>query len=413
MTTYSEQQPDKQDAAEVKNYTRVPNMLIFGYHDQLSPQEKWLYVCLKHMCGKKGTRHLSLRYISEQTGISTGALSSSRNAKGVVNLGMMRHLHDTGIIHCEIKKHEGKGNPQYHVTITDVWALNQDFFITRSDFGQAEGENNNPSERLTGSSEFRTDTPETRSDFGQTCPNFGTNIRLDNKTTDSSKITKQDESNVDASLREVIDAPTPSFSEITEEPQPALSEPATEQPITSTPSQQQPDGVSYSPNSSGEKQDTTSKGKGRGGKRASRTAKEQQPALFVNEQEEAYNTRRRFWQERINGWRDGPLRNGGQCINETNALKTLVREYTDAQMDAIVRYIATEDFRYKKNPHKIGGHEMLEESRPAAAWLKSHKQWPDTSADSKIIQFPGQATQPEPPVEESEYVLAVLQAAEM
>ena len=125
---------DKQDSAEVKNYTRTANMLIYSYHDTLSPQEKWLYVCLKHMCGRKGTRHLSLRYISEQTGISTGALSKSKHSEG-----MIRHLHDAGLIHAEIKKHDGKGNPQYHITITDIWALNQAFFDkTRSEFGQDE-----------------------------------------------------------------------------------------------------------------------------------------------------------------------------------------------------------------------------------------------------------------------------------
>src|SRR5258708_1521408 len=122
---------DKQDKAEITNFTRTPNMLIFGYRDTLSPQEKWLYVCLKHLCGKRGTRHLSLRYIAEQTGISVGALSKSKHSEG-----MIKHLHDAGLIHAEIKRPGGRGNAQYHITITDVWALNQAFF--RSEFGQDE-----------------------------------------------------------------------------------------------------------------------------------------------------------------------------------------------------------------------------------------------------------------------------------
>jgi hypothetical protein len=139
MMQYKEATLDKQDGAEVKNFTRVPNMLIFGYHESLSPQEKWLYVCLKHMCGRKGTRHLSLRYISEKTGISTGALSKSKHSDG-----MIRHLHDAGLIHAQIKK-PAVGNPQYHITITDVWALNQAFFSrTRSEFGQDEDEDAEP-----------------------------------------------------------------------------------------------------------------------------------------------------------------------------------------------------------------------------------------------------------------------------
>lgn len=185
---YPEKQADKQDAAEIKNYTRVPNMLIFGYRN-ISPQEKWLYTCLKHMCGKKGTHHLSLRYISEQTGISVGALSTSKNAKGVVNQGMIRHLHDAGLIHCEIKKHEGKGNPQYHITITDVWALNQDFFADRPKIGQDKSEEDNLSEILTGSSEIRTENSKTCPNSEQACPNSVTNIRLHSKTTDNNKTT--------------------------------------------------------------------------------------------------------------------------------------------------------------------------------------------------------------------------------
>src|SRR5258708_14471481 len=122
---------DKQDKAEITNFTRTPNMLIFGYRDTLSPQEKWLYVCLKHLCGKRGTRHLSLRYIAEQTGISVGALSKSKHSEG-----MIKHLHDAGLIHAEIKRPGSGGNAQYHITITDVWTLNQAFF--RSEFGQDE-----------------------------------------------------------------------------------------------------------------------------------------------------------------------------------------------------------------------------------------------------------------------------------
>lgn len=138
----------KQDASDVrKNYTRAANMLIYGYRN-LSPQEKWLYFCLIHLCGPRGTRYLSLRFISEQTGISVGALSSSKDKNGKVNEGMVRHLHDAGLIHSEIKKRDGRGNAQYHITITDVWALNQAFFIernqTRSDFGQDENETTEP-----------------------------------------------------------------------------------------------------------------------------------------------------------------------------------------------------------------------------------------------------------------------------
>ncbi len=203
MTQYREASLDKQDSVEVKNFTRTPNMLIFGYQD-ISPQEKWLYVCLKHMCGKKGTRHLSLRYISEQTGISTGALSVSKNKKGEINLGMIRHLHDAGLIHAEIKRPGGKGNPQYHITITDVWALNQLFFSkTHSDFGQDEDEEPEPV-RISDEPVHNSDKSVQISDEPvRISANTNTRYKTNYKTTE------QDESiaspNVDASPASVTD----------------------------------------------------------------------------------------------------------------------------------------------------------------------------------------------------------------
>lgn len=181
---------DKQDKAEINNYTRTPNMLIFGYHDTISPQEKWLYVCLKHLCGKKGTRHLSLRYISEQTGISTGALSASKNKKGEVNPGMIKHLHNAGLIHAEIKK-PGRGNPQYHITITEVWALNQAFF--RSEFGQVE--------EMEGEPVRISDEPVQNSDRSvhfsdRSVQNSDEPVRNSANTNMRSKITEQDSYNM-------------------------------------------------------------------------------------------------------------------------------------------------------------------------------------------------------------------------
>lgn len=198
MNQYREASLDKQDSVEVKNFTRTPNMLIFGYQD-ISPQEKWLYVCLKHMCGKKGTRHLSLRYISEQTGISTGALSKSKHSEG-----MIRHLHDAGLIHAEIKRPGGKGNSQYHITITDVWALNQAFFSkTRSDFGQDGDEEPEPV-RISDEAVQISDKPVHSSDEPvRNSANTNTRYKTNYKTTE------QDESiaspNVDAAPAPVTD----------------------------------------------------------------------------------------------------------------------------------------------------------------------------------------------------------------
>jgi hypothetical protein len=172
-----------------------------------------------------------------------------------------------------------------------------------------------------------------------------------------------------------------------EEPeQPASSElPDTNE----SPFQQQPDGVSYSPNSSDEKQDTPPKGKGRGGKRASRTAKEQ-PALFENEQaqtqEAIYDERRRFWQKHINAWRMKPLPSKGLCINESDNLLKLVAEYTDAQINEIVREMMTK-WPYQKDPRSIGGRAMYAESGPVSGTLKDRNAWPDESVKlEKVVE---------------------------
>src|SRR6266700_4164404 len=69
--------PRQEVECSIRNYTRTANMLVDGY-SELLPQEKWLYVCLVRLCGKEGSRFLSLRYIAERTGFSLGALSGSK-----------------------------------------------------------------------------------------------------------------------------------------------------------------------------------------------------------------------------------------------------------------------------------------------------------------------------------------------
>lgn len=111
----------------INNYTRVPNMLVDGY-PELHPQDKWLFVCLMRLCGKEGTRHLSLRYIAERTGFTPSVLSDNKGKPG-----MLKRLHNAGLIHAEIKRKKkadgtNEKNAQYHITIADTWKLNYDFF---------------------------------------------------------------------------------------------------------------------------------------------------------------------------------------------------------------------------------------------------------------------------------------------
>jgi hypothetical protein len=186
-----DQELDKREADHaIKNYTRIPNMLVDGYTN-LHPQDKWLFVCLVHLCGKEHTRYLALRYISKRTGFSASVLSDNKKTG---KPGMIRRLHSAGLIHAEIKRRKNRegeefGNEVYHITITDTWALNYDFYNgakTRSEIEQDLEEpvlnSNKPV--------LNQDKKSTScSEIEQACSDSGTNIRLHSKTTNNNKIT--------------------------------------------------------------------------------------------------------------------------------------------------------------------------------------------------------------------------------
>lgn len=176
-----------------KNYTRTANILFESYPD-LRPQEKWLYINLVYLCGAKGTRHLSIRYIHDRTGISLGALSGHKDPEKN-DPGMIRRLHNAGLIHAEIKRktqRDGKESdqPQYHITIVDIWQLNETFFNERcseDEHSIKEGESSvqNPNSSVQNPNTLRGERSENERERSEN----DTNIRLHSKTTDSNKIT--------------------------------------------------------------------------------------------------------------------------------------------------------------------------------------------------------------------------------
>jgi len=93
-------------------YATIPRIVRTQYKD-LSHAEKWLYVCLKDLCGDKGTCFRTLRSLSEETDVSTGSLSK-----------MIPNLHKVGLIHAEKKRRSESGKEVWHITIADVWAEN-------------------------------------------------------------------------------------------------------------------------------------------------------------------------------------------------------------------------------------------------------------------------------------------------
>src|SRR5258706_5797702 len=98
-------------------YATVPRIVRTGpkYQD-ISHAAKWLYTCLKDLCGNHGSCFRALRTLSEETGISTGSLST-----------MIRELHDVGLIHAE-KKSRGKGGKEvWHISVVDIWQANREY----------------------------------------------------------------------------------------------------------------------------------------------------------------------------------------------------------------------------------------------------------------------------------------------
>ncbi len=95
-------------------YAMVPRVVRTGYRT-LSPATKWLYVCLKDLCGDAGTCYRALKTLAVETGLSTGAIST-----------MIRRLHLAGLIHAT-KKRRGSdtGHEVWHISIVDIWGANE------------------------------------------------------------------------------------------------------------------------------------------------------------------------------------------------------------------------------------------------------------------------------------------------
>jgi len=88
------------------------------------------------------------------------------------------------------------------------------------------------------------------------------------------------------------------------------------------------------------------------------------------EEEKTYQQRAEYWQTYINERRGGPLRKSKEVKSETQSLLDLVKEFTDEQIAAIDKHLATESWKYKKNPCEIGGEALLNESRPTWSLIK-------------------------------------------
>jgi len=110
---------DKKPATDPKVdwgfYAMTPRIVRTKYKD-LSHTEKWLYTCLRDLCGKKGTCFRTLRSLKEETDISIASLSA-----------MIPRLHAAGLIHAEKKRRSTTGKEIWHISIVDIWQMNKDY----------------------------------------------------------------------------------------------------------------------------------------------------------------------------------------------------------------------------------------------------------------------------------------------
>lgn len=107
----------------------IPRIVRTAYKDVTATQ-KWLYVCLKDLCGNHGVCYRTLEALSEETDLSTGMLSES-----------IRILHDAGLIHAEKKRRSSGGKAVWHITIVDIWGANAASHPTKRSQNEATPEN--------------------------------------------------------------------------------------------------------------------------------------------------------------------------------------------------------------------------------------------------------------------------------
>src|ERR1700719_963810 len=103
-------------------YGAIPRLVRTGYKE-LNPLQKWLYVCLKDLCGEGGTCFRTIPILALECGLSRGFISEA-----------IPLLQRAGLIHAT-KKRRGNSMTKgiWHITIVDVWGANGKAHPTKKD----------------------------------------------------------------------------------------------------------------------------------------------------------------------------------------------------------------------------------------------------------------------------------------
>lgn len=101
-------------------FSSVPRIIRTGYQN-LSATAKWIYVCLKDLCGENGTCYRTLRTLAQEIGVSHGVVSET-----------IKILKEAGLITAEKKQRPGQTTKgMWHICIVNIWKLNGETHPTR------------------------------------------------------------------------------------------------------------------------------------------------------------------------------------------------------------------------------------------------------------------------------------------
>jgi DNA-binding transcriptional regulator GbsR (MarR family) len=186
-------------------YSVVPRIVRTQYK-QLSHTEKWLYTCLKDLCGDKGMCYRTLRVLAQETDLSIGNLSTG-----------IRKLHEAGLIHAEKKRRSINPTAKevWHISIVDIWLSNVEYC---SKYEQSTGDNvqdlNNNVQNINNPPLERSENEQKRSNFDDR--------RITPKNNNIEERTIEEESIVVSAIAE-NDAPAPiNFEERKRKTDPSL-----------------------------------------------------------------------------------------------------------------------------------------------------------------------------------------------
>ncbi len=109
------------DASNDKKYfTIIPNIL-WAEDLKLTAHDLLLYTTIKKVAGEAGVCFMSTRRLAKEAKMSTGQVSTSK-----------QHLANTGLVEIVTKRRNSNGWPVDHITVTDIWGRNIEYFQKRS-----------------------------------------------------------------------------------------------------------------------------------------------------------------------------------------------------------------------------------------------------------------------------------------